>query len=104
MSLARSCVRRLSGMLWSKQFYHYDCAYVADRRSGGPTPPEQRLARTKQGWTPHLYNDGHHFHARQVGIPVVCSRGISAFHCVSLAVIDPDFAKDQLFCCCANGT
>jgi len=34
-------------------------------------------------------------HAGQVGVSLVCGVGLS-FHCVALALVDPEFAKEQL--------
>ncbi len=45
---ARSVMRQaLSGMLWSKQFYHYDVLTWLTGDPGQPTPPGRALERKK---------------------------------------------------------
>ena len=39
---ARSSGRRFAGMLWSKQFYHYDVDDWLDGDPGQPPPPPER--------------------------------------------------------------
>ena len=86
----------LAGMLWSKQFYYYDVRYVGFGR------PRQSTSGGRPAITLVILDWGHptqrrrHLHARQVGIPPGTRHGISAFHCIPLALIDPDFAKEQL--------
>jgi hypothetical protein len=92
---ARSVMRQaLSGMLWSKQFYHYDVLTWLTGDPAGPTPPEQRWRGRNKDWT-HLYNDDIISMPDKWEYPWYAAWDL-AFHCVSLAVIDPDFAKDQL--------
>ncbi|MGB2677628.1 MAG: hypothetical protein WAN12_11160, partial [Candidatus Acidiferrum sp.] len=45
-----------AGMLWSKQFYHYDVHSWLDGDPAGPAPPEERWEGRNKEWT-HLYND-----------------------------------------------
>jgi len=40
----------LSGMLWSKQFYHYDVAQWLDGDPGQPPPPQARKNGRNSGW------------------------------------------------------
>jgi hypothetical protein len=84
----------LSGMLWSKQFYHYDVLTWLTGDPAGPTPPEQRWRGRNKDWT-HLYNDDIVSMPDKWEYPWYAAWDL-AFHCVSLAVVDPDFAKDQL--------
>ncbi len=54
---ARMVMRQAySGMLWSKQFYHYDVHTWLDGDPAGPQPPESRWQGRNKEWT-HLYND-----------------------------------------------
>jgi hypothetical protein len=46
----------LGGMLWCKQFYHYDVKHWLEGDAAGPAPPKQRLQGRNRDWT-HLYND-----------------------------------------------
>ena len=86
--------RHFAGMLWSKQFYHY---VVNDWLEGDPAlpspPPERRQGRNHQ-WT-HLF-------ARDVismpdkwEFPWFAAWDLG-FHCVTLAHVDPQFAKEQI--------
>src|SRR5260370_25661671 len=54
---AKAVMRQsLSGMLWSKQFYHYDVRTWLEGDPAGPPPPKERLKGRNKDWT-HLYNE-----------------------------------------------
>ena len=54
---AKSVMRQaFGGLLWSKQFYHYDIRNWLDGDPAGPPPPPERLKGRNKDWT-HLYND-----------------------------------------------
>ena len=92
---ARSVLRQaLSGMMWSKQFYHYDVLTWLTGDPGQPPPPEERWNGRNKDWT-QLYNDDIVSMPDKWEYPWYAAWDL-AFHCVSLAIIDPDFAKDQL--------
>jgi hypothetical protein len=92
---ARSVMRQaLSGMMWSKQFYHYDVLGWLTGDPGQPPPPEERWNGRNKDWT-QLYNDDIVSMPDKWEYPWYAAWDL-AFHCVSLAIIDPDFAKDQL--------
>ncbi len=57
----------LAGLLWSKQFYHYDVDRWLKGDPAGPEPPKERLLGRNHEWR--------HFHAEQMGIPLVCGVG-----------------------------
>ena len=84
----------LAGLLWSKQLYLFDVRrWLAGDPAQPPPPPERRHGRDRD-WT-HLNN------AEIVSMPDKWeypwyAAWDLAFHCVSLALIDPNFAKDQL--------
>ena len=40
----------LAGMLWSKQFYHYDVEEWLDGDPAGPVPPASRLNGRNADW------------------------------------------------------
>jgi mannosylglycerate hydrolase MGH1-like protein/glycosyl hydrolase family 63 len=92
---ARSVMRQsLAGMLWSKQFYHY---VVRDWLQGDPAcppPPPERLKGRNHEWT-HLYNADVISMPDKWEYPWYAAWDL-AFHCVPLALVDSDFAKDQL--------
>ncbi|MBI4588384.1 MAG: hypothetical protein HY725_06065 [Candidatus Rokubacteria bacterium] len=54
---ARRVMRQaFAGLLWSKQFYHYDLKrWLEGDPAGPPPPPERRYGRNRE-WT-HLYNE-----------------------------------------------
>ena len=92
---AKNVMRQsLSGMLWSKQFYHYDVATWLAGDPAGPPPPEERRQGRNKDWT-HLYNDDIISMPDKWEYPWYAAWDL-AFHCVPLALVDPDFAKDQL--------
>jgi hypothetical protein len=92
---ARSVMRQaLSGMMWSKQFYHYDVLTWLTGDPTQPPPPEERWNGRNKDWT-QLYNDDIVSMPDKWEYPWYAAWDL-AFHCVSLAIIDPDFAKDQL--------
>src|ERR1700719_387716 len=92
---ARNVMRQaLSGMMWSKQFYHYDVLTWLTGDPGQPPPPEERWNGRNKDWT-QLYNDDIVSMPDKWEYPWYAAWDL-AFHCVSLAIIDPDFAKDQL--------
>jgi hypothetical protein len=84
----------LSGLLWSKQFYHY---VVRDWLQGDekqPRPPDSRLNGRNSDWT-HLYNADVLSMPDKWEYPWFAAWDLS-FHCVALSLVDSDFAKDQL--------
>jgi hypothetical protein len=92
---AKNVMRQsLAGMLWSKQFYHYDVRTWLEGDPAGPTPPKERWNGRNKDWT-HLYNDDIISMPDKWEYPWYAAWDL-AFHCIPLALIDPDFAKDQL--------
>ena len=92
---ARNVMRQsLSGMLISKQFYHYDVLTWLEGDPAGPPPPPQRWEGRNKNWT-HLYNDDVISMPDKWEYPWYAAWDL-AFHCIPLALVDPDFAKDQL--------
>jgi len=83
-----------AGLLWSKQFYHY---IVKDWLSGdpaGPPPPESRAAIRNGDWK-HVYCHDVLSMPDKWEYPWFAAWDLS-FHMVTMADIDPDFAKQQL--------
>jgi hypothetical protein len=92
---AKSVSRQaLAGMLWSKQFYHYDVRTWLEGDPAGPPPPPERWKGRNKEWT-HLYNDDIVSMPDKWEYPWYAAWDL-AFHCIALALVDPDFAKDQL--------
>ena len=92
---ARNVMRQaLAGMLWSKQFYHY---VVRDWLQGDPAqplPPPERKKGRNSDWG-HLYNADILSMPDKWEYPWFAAWDL-AFHCIPLALVDSDFAKDQL--------
>jgi hypothetical protein len=83
-----------AGMLWSKQFYNYDVERWLQGDPGQPVPPASRLTGRNAGWQ-HLYNRDIISMPDKWEYPWYAAWDL-AFHCVTLAHVDPEFAKEQL--------
>jgi hypothetical protein len=83
-----------AGMMWNKQFYHYDVRTWLDGDPAGPPPPKERLQGRNHDWT-HLYNDDVISMPDNWEYPWYAAWDL-AFHTIPIALIDPDFAKEQL--------
>ena len=83
-----------AGMLWSKQFYHYDVHTWLDGDPAGPAPPKERWDGRNKDWT-HLYNDDVISMPDKWEYPWYAAWDL-AFHTLPLALVDPDYAKEQL--------
>lgn len=84
-----------AGMLWCKQFYHY---VVHDWLNGDPNqpqPPESRKGGRNKEWT-HLFNEDIISMPDTWEYPWFAAWDL-AFHTIPFALIDPDFAKKQLY-------
>src|SRR5712664_3476548 len=92
---ARNVMRQaLAGMLWSKQFYHY---VVRDWLKGDPNqpaPPPERKNGRNADWG-HLHNADVLSMPDKWEYPWFAAWDL-AFHCIPLALVDSDFAKEQL--------
>ncbi len=92
---ARNIQRQaFAGLLWSKQFYNYEVRAWLEGDPVGPPPPSERLSGRNHAWT-HLYNSDVLSMPDKWEYPWYASWDL-AFHAVALALIDPDYAKDQL--------
>jgi len=83
-----------AGLLWNKQFYYYDVDIWLRGDPAGPVPPEQRLDGRNRDWR-HLNTMDVLSMPDTWEFPWFAAWDL-AFHCVPLALIDPDFAKQQL--------
>ena len=87
-----------AGMLWSKQFYQYNVATWLDGDPAQPAPPPDRELNRNARWR--------NFDAFDIlsmpdkwEYPWFAAWDL-AFHCVTLAHVDPGFAKYQLVLLC----
>jgi len=83
-----------AGLLWSKQFYHLDIRTWLEGDPAGPPPPESRKKGRNHEWS-SLYNADVISMPDKWEYPWYAAWDL-AFHCIPLAQIDPDFAKEQL--------
>lgn len=92
---ARAVMRQsLAGMFWSKQFYHYVVEDWLKGDEGQPPPPAARKQGRNRDW-------GHLFNADVISMPDKWeypwyAAWDLAFHCLPLALVDSEFAKEQL--------
>jgi hypothetical protein len=92
---ARLVMRQgFAGMLWSKQYYHYVVADWLDGDPAQPPPPDSRLRGRNHDWR-HLFNADVISMPDKWEYPWYAAWDL-AFHCVPLALVDSEFAKDQL--------
>ncbi|MFN8534788.1 MAG: glucosidase [Dehalococcoidia bacterium] len=83
-----------AGLIWSKQTYHYSVEQWLDGDPAFPPPPSERARGRNADWRT-LWTD------EVVSMPDCWeypwfAAWDLAFHCVAYALIDPDFAKQQL--------
>jgi hypothetical protein len=84
----------LGGMLWTKQFYHIDTRRWLEGDPTQPAPPSGRKHGRNHDWA-HLYNEQIMSMPDKWEYPWYAAWDL-AFHCVTLALVDPSFAKEQL--------
>ena len=83
-----------AGMIWSKQFYHYDVPQWLAGDPGQPAPPAERRHGRNREWS-HLNNADVISMPDSWEYPWYAAWDL-AFHTIPLAQIDPAFAKEQL--------
>ncbi|MEL7142270.1 MAG: glucosidase [Cyanobacteria bacterium J06573_11] len=83
-----------AGMMWGKQYYLYDVHTWLNGDPNTINPPTERKRGRNQHW--------HHLDSQDIlSMPDTWeypwfAAWDTAFHCIPLAMIDPDFAKQQL--------
>ena len=83
-----------AGMIWSQQLYHFDVPRWLAGDPGQPAPPASRLDGRNHEWT-HLNNADIVSMPDKWEYPWYAAWDL-AFHCIPLARLDPEFAKNQL--------
>jgi hypothetical protein len=83
-----------AGMLWSKQFYYFDIPQWLNGDPGQPAPPRERKRGRNSEWL-HLNNADIISMPDKWEYPWYAAWDL-AFHCIPLARVDADFAKEQL--------
>jgi hypothetical protein len=84
----------LAGMVWSKQYFYYDVRQWLQGDPGQPAPPPERKHGRNHEWT-HLSNADVVSMPDKWEYPWYAAWDL-AFHTISLALVDPEFAKQQL--------
>jgi hypothetical protein len=84
----------LAGVLWSKQYYHYVVRDWLQGDEAQPAPPSDRRRGRNREWR-HLYNADVISMPDKWEYPWYAAWDL-AFHCLPLALVDSQFAKDQL--------
>jgi hypothetical protein len=91
---ARNIQRQaFAGLLWTKQYYHYIVRDWLEGDPASPAPTERKHGRNRE-WT-HLYNADVISMPDKWEFPWYAAWDL-AFHCIPMALVDPDFAKEQL--------
>ena len=83
-----------AGLLWTKQYYHYVVRDWLMGDAAEPAPPAERKNGRNHMWG-HIYNTDVISMPDKWEYPWYAAWDL-AFHCVSLALIDPSYAKEQL--------
>jgi hypothetical protein len=84
----------LAGLLWSKQYYHIDVPRWLQGDPGQPAPPDSRRTGRNAQWET-LNNEDVISMPDKWEYPWYAAWDL-AFHCVPLAMVDAEFAKNQL--------
>ena len=84
----------LAGLLWCKQYYHYGVRRWLQGDPTQPTPPEERWHGRNVEWQ-HLVSRDVILMPDAWEYPWFAAWDL-AFHCVTMALIDPEFAKSQV--------
>ncbi|HMF10689.1 MAG TPA: glucosidase, partial [Gemmataceae bacterium] len=84
----------IAGMLWSKQFYHYDVDKWLEERGSDPFKETRKQAPRNDSWH-HMYNGDVISMPDKWEYPWYAAWDL-AFHVLALTLVDPDFGKDQL--------
>jgi hypothetical protein len=92
---AKSVMRQaLAGMLWSKQCYYFDVDRWLRERHAHPLRAPARRGGRNEAWF-HMLNHDVVSMPDKWEYPWYAAWDL-AFHCLPLAMVDPDFAKSQI--------
>ena len=84
----------LAGMLWSKQCYYFDVDRWLRERNAHPLRSPVRRGSRNESWF-HMFNHDVISMPDKWEYPWYAAWDL-AFHCLPLAMVDPDFAKSQI--------
>jgi hypothetical protein len=92
---AKAVMRQaLAGMLWSKQCYYFDVDRWLRERHLHPLRAPSRRGTRNDSWF-HMFNQDVVSMPDKWEYPWYAAWDL-AFHCIPLAMVDPDFAKSQI--------
>ena len=91
---ARVMRQALAGMMWTKQFYHYDVDKWLEERGSDPFNPARKAAPRNEHWH-HMYNGDVISMPDKWEYPWYAAWDL-AFHAIALTIVDTDFGKQQL--------
>ena len=83
----------LAGMLWSKQFFFFDGDNWLDEHNSNPLHSGYRISRNSEWF--HMLNKDIISMPDKWEYPWYAAWDL-AFHAIPLAIVDPDFAKEQM--------
>ena len=84
----------IAGLLWTKQYYGYEVERWLRGDPSQPAPPPERRHGRNREWR-HLYNSEVLSMPDKWEYPWYAAWDL-AFHCIPLALVDPESAKQQL--------
>jgi Mannosylglycerate hydrolase MGH1-like glycoside hydrolase domain len=84
----------LAGMMWTKQFYHYDVDKWLEERGSDPFRKDRKQGPRNDHWH-HMYNGDIISMPDKWEYPWYAAWDL-AFHVVALTLVDRDFGKEQL--------
>jgi hypothetical protein len=84
----------LAGMMWGKQFYHYDVDKWLEERGSDPFKATRKQSPRNDHWH-HMYNGDVISMPDKWEYPWYAAWDL-AFHVLALTLVDPDFGKQQL--------
>ncbi len=84
----------LAGMLWSKQCYYFDVDRWLRERNFHPLRMPSRRGTRNESWF-HMFNHDVVSMPDKWEYPWYAAWDL-AFHCIPLAMVDPDFAENQI--------
>jgi len=92
--MARIQRQALAGILWSKQYYHFDVEQWLTTTDGVTPVSNNKMTGRNSDWK-HLKNQDIIMMPDKWEYPWYAAWDL-AFQCISMAVVDPTFAKHQL--------
>jgi Glycosyl hydrolase family 63 C-terminal domain len=84
----------LAGMMWTKQYYHYDVDKWLEERGSDPFKATRKASPRNDQWH-HMYNGDIISMPDKWEYPWYAAWDL-AFHVIALTLVDPDFGKAQL--------